>query len=101
TPEGEPVMWVSNVNPVTTDPSAPPEVALRDPRAFFAELTNDYVIVQPGKDSLIALPANSASPIGVELSSFGRLLAFAWRFGDKNLLFSSDLSKDSRLLMRR
>ena len=101
TPDGEPVMWLGNVNPVVKDANAPPELELRDPRAFFGEMTTDYVIVQPGKDSLVTLRASGLVPTGVTLSSFVRLLAFAWRFDDKNLLFSGDLTSDSKLLFRR
>ena len=38
---------------------------------------------------------------GVELTSFVRILAFAMRFGEQNLLFARELGDSSRLLFRR
>jgi hypothetical protein len=38
---------------------------------------------------------------GVQLSSFLRVFAFAWRFGDQNLLFARELTDTSRMVFRR
>src|SRR5690606_1333639 len=38
---------------------------------------------------------------GLALTSFMRVLAFAVRFGDRNLIFASELDSDSRLIFRR
>src|SRR5690606_32850842 len=38
---------------------------------------------------------------GVPLSSFARIVAFALRFGEQNLLFARELGDTSRLLFRR
>ena len=99
--EGAPELWVRNVNPVITVPEAPPELELTDPSVFFGETMTDYVIVVPGRDSAFTGTPGVAFPEGVPLSSFLRVLAFAWRFGDETLLFSGDVTRDSRLLYRR
>jgi uncharacterized membrane protein (UPF0182 family) len=61
---------------------------------------DDYLILGP--DTARVSPVERASPAaGIRLSSFARTLAFAWRFGDQNLLFASELTRESRLIFRR
>ncbi|HUH11999.1 MAG TPA: UPF0182 family protein [Longimicrobiales bacterium] len=80
---------------------APPSLALTRPSIFFGEGTREYVILVPGRGDAFMGEAGEDFPGGVPLSSFWRVLAFAWRFGDKNLLFSGEISRDARILFRR
>ncbi|HSJ14854.1 MAG TPA: UPF0182 family protein, partial [Longimicrobiales bacterium] len=88
---GQPVFWLGGVSPIQRHPEAPAEIQLRDPAVYFGESSAGYVVLEP----------DSAHAPGVPLSSFGRVLAFAWRFGDQNLLFARGLSERARILFRR
>lgn len=98
---GDPVFWLADLSPVQLDPLAPRELELREPRVYFGETMTDYVVLNPVADSAGRVTPIDSVTSGIGLGSFLRVLAFAWRFGDKNLLFSSDLGPDSRLLFRR
>lgn len=86
---------------VRMDPAAPASLALTRPSIFFGEGTTEYVILVPGREDAFMGEVGEDFPGGVPLSSFWRVLAFAWRFGDKNLLFSGEVSRDARILYRR
>src|SRR5690606_2313537 len=47
----EPDLWVRNLNPLVTDPGAPPGLELTRPSIFYGETMEDYVILVPGRDS--------------------------------------------------
>ncbi|MEX1184652.1 MAG: UPF0182 family protein [Gemmatimonadota bacterium] len=105
---GEPVYWLGDVQPVQRHPSAPPDLELTEPSVYFGETMAEYAVV--GRESSFAdgvedlgqqVPQVPDVTTGVELGSFMRVLAFAWRFGDQNLLFARDLGQDSRLVFRR
>lgn len=105
---GNPVYWVGDVFPVRRSVQAPPSLELTEPSVYFGENMRDYAVVgQTGTFAREAaevegrLPAVPRVVTGVELSSFLRVLAFAWRFGDQNLLFARELSDTSRLIHRR
>src|SRR5690606_28552577 len=105
---GDPVYWLSDVQPVQRHPSAPLSLELREPSVYFGETMSEYAIVghsmrASGAESDIG---GAAAPMphvatGVPLSSFARILAFAVRFGEQNLLFARELGDTSRLLFRR
>src|SRR5690606_14474408 len=78
-------------SPIQRSAAAPPEVQLKDPIVYFGEAPGGYVV----------LNREAGETPGVRLGSFLRVLAFAWRFGDQNLLFASGLTDQSRLLFRR
>ncbi|MBI4544184.1 MAG: UPF0182 family protein [Gemmatimonadetes bacterium] len=104
TAQGEPVLWVGNLDPVDLDPAAPAQLELTRPEVYFGETMEDYVVLVPGRGAPPA-PADAgreaSGPLGVSLGSFPRLLAFAWRFGDKNLLFAGEVRTGGRFLFRR
>ena len=90
------------MNPVVTDtPTAPASMVLDQPSVFFGETMNEYVIIVPGRDNAFTGVPGEAYPRGVPLSSFARVLAFAWRFGDETLLFSGEVTRESRVVFRR
>jgi hypothetical protein len=82
---------LGGLSPIERHPAAPPQVQLLDPAVYFGESSTGYVVLEP----------DSIDPPGVALNSFARVLAFAWRFGDQNLLFARGLSDRSRVLFRR
>lgn len=101
TAQGEPDLWVENLNPVRRDPVSPAELELTEPRIYFGETMRGYVVLIPARDTAFAGTPGQDLPAGIRLSSFLRRLSFAWRFGDKNLLLSGDISGDSYLIFRR
>ncbi len=101
TPQGQPVLWLANFDPVTRNPTAPPDVSLTNPSLFFGQSMTDYVVIVPGRNGAFRGRAGVDFPAGVQLGSWTRLLAYAWRFGDKNLVFSGELTGDSRIVFWR
>ena len=99
--DGTPDLWIRNVNPVLTDTVEWPGPPLDRASVFFGETMGDYVIIVPGRDSAFTGEPGEAFPRGVPLSSFFRVLAFAWRFGDETLLFSGEVTRESRVVFRR
>ncbi len=112
TPEGRPHMFITGIPPVSTeDPAGPiaygtdgPEpLSLREPSVYFGAAGSSiqpYVLVNP--DSVLAAGGDlSDLPSGIQLNGLGRKLALAWRFGDANLLFASEVSSESQFVFRR
>ncbi|HSJ25598.1 MAG TPA: UPF0182 family protein [Longimicrobiales bacterium] len=104
----DPVYWLGDVFPVQRSADAPPGLELAEPSIYFGETMRDYAVVgQTGTFAREAAEVEGRLPpvprveTGVQLSSFARVLAFAWRFGDQNLLFARELSDTSRLIFRR
>lgn len=98
---GDPVFWLVDLDPVERDPLAPAQLELQQPRIYFGETMDDYVVLNPLADSAGGVAPVDSVTSGIRLDSFLRVLAFSWRFGDKNLLFSGDRGPRSRLLFRR
>jgi uncharacterized membrane protein (UPF0182 family) len=94
--EGNPVYWLRNI-PVEMDPRAPPSVTLTEPSVYIGETMEEFVVLGTEADTARRTLRPHAVPVG----SFLRVLAFAWRFSDKNLLFSGQLTDSSRILFRR
>jgi uncharacterized protein len=104
----DPDLWVGEINPVQRDPAAPPELELREPSVYFGETMHGYIVLgaaaagAPPPDLPTATPAATPTrDTAVPLSSFMRVLAFALRFRDHNLLFAGELTRQSRLAFRR
>jgi hypothetical protein len=104
---GEPHRWIRNLDPVVRDPAAPAALDLLDPSVFFGETMGlagdgqEYVILVPGRDGAFQGVPGRDYPAGIALNSIPRLIAFAWRFKDKNLLFSGEITRESRIVFRR
>jgi uncharacterized membrane protein (UPF0182 family) len=102
TTEGLPFFYLRDIPPVT---DGGPKID--EPRIYFGEESDDYVIVKAstpefdypkGKDNAYAAYDGSGGvPIGAILS---RML-FAYYFNDANLLLSSYITADSRIMIRR
>jgi uncharacterized membrane protein (UPF0182 family) len=100
--EGLPLFYLRDIPPVA---AGGPDV--REPRIYFGEETDTYVIIKSttpefdypkGKENSYASYDGSAGiPVGGALQ---RLL-FGWYFSDVNLLLSNYITGDSRIVIRR
>ena len=100
TSEGLPVLLIKDIPPVG-------DFTIEQPRIYFGEKTNDYVIVNTktqefdypmGADNVYGYYEGTG---GVSIGSFIRRVVYAWEFGDFNILISSELSSESRTLYYR
>ncbi|MDE2060329.1 MAG: UPF0182 family protein [candidate division NC10 bacterium] len=102
TPEGLPEFLIKDIPPVSTS-----SIKVTRPEIYFGELANDYVIVKtqaqeldyPSGEKNVYSTYNGQG--GVPLTSFGRKLLFATRFGTIKILLSQDLTSDSRIMYYR
>lgn len=107
TTEGQPKLWIKDLPPVSS--SGAPDV--KEPRIYFGETDNHYVVVRarqpefdyPAKDSANAADQTTSwsGTTGIKLDTTGSRLLFALRFGDLDLLISDQIMADSQLLMHR
>ena len=102
TKEGLPVFYLQDIPPVAT--GGPP---IDEPRIYFGEETDTYVIVKgstpefdypKGTDNVYATYTGAG---GVAVGGFARRALFAWYFKDPNLLLTSYITGDSRIMFRR
>jgi uncharacterized protein len=100
--EGLPLFYLRDIPPVAT---GGPEI--REPRIYYGEGTDSYVIVKgstpefdypKGKDNIYAAYDGTG---GVPVGGIARRILFAWYFNDVNLLVSSYITSDSRIMIRR
>ncbi len=102
TSEGLPELFIKNIPPVSTTP-----LRITRPEIYYGEMTNDYCFVNThakefdypsGAQDVYTTYQGSG---GIPVASIWRRLLFALKFGEKNILFSSDISDDSRLMVYR
>ena len=99
--EGMPEFLIKDIPPVTV-----PDLPVTDPRIYFGEHTERFVVVNtkvqeldyPRGDENVYTSYQGRG--GITLTSWRRL-AFAYRFGDLRLLLSRDISSASRILFAR
>jgi uncharacterized membrane protein (UPF0182 family) len=100
--EGLPLFYLRDIPPVAAGGPA-----IREPRIYYGEETDDYVIVKgttpefdypKGKDNIYAAYDGAG---GIRVGGIARKALFAWYFGDVNLLISGYIAADSRILIRR
>jgi len=103
TAEGLPVLLIRDIPPRSDVPS----LKIDRPQIYFGELTEHYVIVRTRQDEF-DYPSGDANAVtrysgsgGVSLGSFGRRLLFAFVFGAPNILLSTDMTSESRILFHR
>jgi uncharacterized membrane protein (UPF0182 family) len=102
TPEGLPVLFVKDLPPVST-------VSLRvsRPQIYYGELANDYVFVGTRQREFdhpsgeVNVYAAYGGRGGVRVGNLLRRLLLALRFGSTKILFSQDITDDSRVLYYR
>ncbi|MFQ5551398.1 MAG: UPF0182 family protein, partial [Gemmatimonadales bacterium] len=102
TSEGLPVLFIKDLPPAS-------DVSLQvtRPAIYYGELSSNYVFVNTRQDEF-DYPAAEGNAItryagtgGVEVGSLLRRVMLSIRFGSKDLLFSSLISGDSRVLFHR
>ena len=102
TPEGLPIFYLQDIPPVAT--GGPP---IDEPRIYFGEETDTYVIVKgstpefdypKGADNVYATYGGTG---GVAIGGIARRALFAWYFKDPNLLLTTYITGDSRIMFRR
>jgi uncharacterized protein len=100
--EGLPFFYLRDIPPVA---DGGPKID--EPRIYFGEESDDYVVVKAstpefdypkGKDNVYAAYDGTG---GVPIGTMVRRTLFAYYFNDPNLLLSSYLTSDSRILIRR
>ncbi len=98
--QGLPSLLVKDIPPVG-------EFRIERPQIYFGEKTNEYVIVKtmtpefdyPMGDKNVYGEYQGRD--GVSLDGFIRRFVYAWQFGDLNILISSELTPESRILYHR
>ncbi len=100
--EGLPLFYLGDIPPVAT---GGPEI--HEPRIYYGQETNNYVIVKgitpefdypKGKDNIYAAYDGTG---GIPIGGILRKNLFAWHFGDINLLLSSYITGESRIMIHR
>jgi uncharacterized membrane protein (UPF0182 family) len=101
--EGLPLLWVRDIPPQ----SSYPELGITRPEIYYGEVGTGYVIVDTEEQEL-DYPAGDRNVYasysgtgGVVLDSPFKRMAYALRLGDSQILLSSALTPESRLLWRR
>jgi uncharacterized membrane protein (UPF0182 family) len=102
TSEGLPVLYVKNLPPASTV-----SLGVTRPQIYFGELSTDYVFVNTHQTEF-DYPAGAGDiysrykgAAGVRVGGFFRRALLAMNFGELNILFSGDITGDSRILYNR
>ena len=103
TPEGLPSFFIKDIPPV----SAAPELKITRPEIYYGERTYGNVVVKTGTDEF-DYPRSDGNAFntyqgngGVTMGGFMDRLAFGIRMMDPNLLLSSYMKPDSRIMFQR
>ncbi|MDA8431363.1 MAG: UPF0182 family protein [Nitrospiraceae bacterium] len=103
TPEGLPVLFIKDIPPV----SSLGTIKVTRPQIYFGRIPSEYVIVNTkskefdypsGEENVFAEYSGTR---GVKMDSFLKKLAFAAYFRSMKLLFSNDVTGQSRVLFHR
>jgi len=102
TKEGLPDLLIKDI-----PPSYPKDIPLTRPEIYYGEIANDYCFVKT-KSKEFDYPAGEKNVYteysgagGVQVSSLWRKLLFSVRFGTSKILFSGDITDDSRIMLHR
>ena len=102
TAEGLPVLFVKDLPPASNG-----SLRVTRPQIYYGEMANDYVFTgtrqrefdyPSGEENVYSAYRGSG---GVRAGGLWRRLVFAARFGSSNILFSQDITRDSRVLYNR
>jgi uncharacterized membrane protein (UPF0182 family) len=103
TPEGLPVLFVKDIPPV----SSVETIKVARPEIYFGRLSSEYVIVNTrskefdypsGEENVFTEYSGTR---GVKIDSVFKKLAFAAHFRSMKLLFSNDITRESKVLFHR
>jgi uncharacterized membrane protein (UPF0182 family) len=107
TPEGRIPMFLTAIPPeFRPGPEVPEGFHLARPSVYVGTSPQLYAVINPSEDTFLG-PTGAPGvpgvdyPEGIPMGSVLRTAAFAWWAQDANLLFSSEVDSDSRLLYRR
>ncbi len=102
TSEGLPVLFIKDLPPVSTV-----SIKVTRPQIYYGELTNSYVFVGTGQKEF-DYPAgetnvytNYTGKGGVPIGSFLRRALYAWELRSTDILLSSYISSNARIMYRR
>ena len=103
TTQGLPVLFTQNIPPISKA-----ELPIRQPSIYFGEVASDYVLVEARSQREFHYPQgeNNVETTydgtgGVSIGSLLRRLFFAMRFASTDILVSSQLTSESRILFHR
>jgi len=97
---GLPVLWMRDIPPAGLIPLERPEI-------YYGEKTRDYVVIGTGTEEFDYPVGNTNSWTkyqgtgGVPIGSLFRRAVYAWEFSDFNILISSQMTSESRVLYHR
>jgi len=102
TEEGLPEFFVQDIPPTSAV-----GIEITRPQIYYGELTYNYVVVNSRSKEFDYPAANKGVYTryegngGIPIGTYLRRLAFAWRFGDMNLILPNPTTSKSRLMFRR
>ncbi|MGC1310273.1 MAG: UPF0182 family protein [Phormidesmis sp.] len=106
-PSGLPTYFIKDIAHTPSSPTIKRSIPVGQPRIYFGELTNTYVMTG-ARVSELDFPSGSDNVYnrydgqgGLSLAPFWKRLLFAKHLGDWKMLLSSDFTADTRLLFRR
>ncbi len=112
--DGRPEFFAKDIPPdgviqIKTDgQTTQPETVIENPRIYYGERTDDYVVVNTNTDELDYQAEGSElrstkyfGSGGVPISSFVNRAAYAWEFLDVNLLITGEITDESKIQYRR
>ncbi|MGE5325563.1 MAG: UPF0182 family protein [Deltaproteobacteria bacterium] len=102
TSDGLPVLFIKDL-----PPASDVSIQITHPEIYYGEVANSYCFVKtkqqefdyPSGDKDVYKSYDGSG--GVPVEGFLRRLLFTLKFGQKNILFSSDIQPDSRLMIYR
>ena len=102
TSSGQPDVMIGNIPPQ----SKVEEIQIEQPEIYFGELSNDYILVNTSEEEFDYPDGSSnkytkySGTAGIKLNFFNRAL-FAIREQSMKLLVSSNITKDSKIIINR
>jgi uncharacterized membrane protein (UPF0182 family) len=106
TQEGLPILFVKDIPPQSSVASS---IDVKEPSIYFGELTNNYVLVNTNAKEFHYSKAEGDENVetvysgtdGVRIGGLARRLLFSLGFQSLQILFSNDITADSRVLYHR
>ena len=102
TPDGLPVFFIEDIPPVSHT-----SIQIKRPEIYYGEVPNNYCLVKtkqqefdyPSGEKDVYMSYDGSG--GIPVQGFWRRLLFTLKFGQKNILFSSDIQPGSRVMIYR
>jgi uncharacterized membrane protein (UPF0182 family) len=107
TAEGRIPMFLSAIPPeFRPDLGVPDDFDLTRPSIYIGSSPQQYAVINPAEGTFLSPDGGPGEPgvdypAGIRMGSIVRTAALAWWAQDPNLLFSSEVDSDSRLVFRR